>query len=48
MVLGQLVEVISKKKFEMKLEDEVCGAEVLGGGRFQDKVIITFKDQFEC
>ena len=40
--------MMSKKKFEMKLEDEVCGAEGLGGGRFQDKVIITFKDQLEC
>ena len=42
MVLGQLVEVMSKKKFEMKLEDEFCGGKGLEGGRFQDKVDHNF------
>ena len=37
MVLWLLLEVMSKKKFEMKLEDEVCGAEGLEEADFKTK-----------
>ena len=48
MVLGQGMGVISKKKFEMKSEDEDMVVRVWEEADFKTKLIITFKDQFEC
>ena len=47
-VLGQVMEVIRKKKFEMKSEDEDVVEMVWEEADFKTKLITILKDQVKC